>query len=251
MQSQLGFSVNLTNIGLPLRALFTGYLLVASVGLVTAGLQVLLTHGMADGKFGLSVDDIVYSYYGNREGSKLESKLNGTMKDKASTQERAQIIKWVREGSPEHVWNSEISSVVAKNCTMCHGVIPGLPNFTTYEGIKAVAKIDEGASINDLTRLSHIHLFGIAFIFFFICLIFNLSVGINPTLKALAIATPFVFLIVDIFSWWMTKWFPSFAYFTIVGGVCYNVASAYMILISLYQIWILSRLRPHPEDLRH
>jgi len=28
--------------------------------------QILFTHGMADGKVGLSIEDIVYSYYGNR-----------------------------------------------------------------------------------------------------------------------------------------------------------------------------------------
>jgi hypothetical protein len=49
-----------------------------------AGAQIILTHGMADGKLGVSVDDIVYSYYGNRSGSKLEAKLNGSMKDKAN-----------------------------------------------------------------------------------------------------------------------------------------------------------------------
>lgn len=40
----------------------------------------MITHGMAHGKFGLSVDDIVYSYYGNRENSKIEQKLGSSMK---------------------------------------------------------------------------------------------------------------------------------------------------------------------------
>jgi hypothetical protein len=31
----------------------------------------------SDGKPGLSIDDVVYSYYGNRSNSKLENKLNG------------------------------------------------------------------------------------------------------------------------------------------------------------------------------
>lgn len=233
--------LNLPSLSLALRVLFSGYLIVASVGLISAGLQILLTHGMADGRFGLSVDDIVYSYYGNRESSKLELKLNSTMKDKASTQERAEIIKWVRLGSPEDQWQSTIQPIVAKNCTHCHGAIPGLPNFTTYDGIKPEAQIDEGASVGDLTRVSHIHLFGIAFIFFFICIIFSLAIRIPPTLKAIAIGTPFLFLIVDIFSWWATKWVPSFAYATIIGGMCYNLAAAFMILTSLYQMWIMPR----------
>lgn len=240
--------LNLPSLSMPLRVLFTGYLVVVSVGLVTAGFQILLTHGMADGKFGLSVDDIVYSYYGNRENSKLEIKLNSSMQDKASTQERAEIIKWVRMGSPEDQWNSKIFPIVDKNCTHCHGTIPGLPSFRTYEGIKPEAEVDQGPSIAALTRVSHIHLFGISFIFFFICLIFSLAVGVNPTLKAVAIGTPFVFLVVDIFSWWATKWVPGFAYATIIGGTSYNLAAAYMILTSFYQMWILPMRGEHFQE---
>lgn len=221
-----------------MRVLFTGYLVTVSVGLMTAGGQILMTHGMADGKFGLSVDDIIYSYYGNRENSKLESKLHGTMKDKANTQERARIIKWVRQGSPESGWDSDIAPIFSKNCVQCHGAIPGLPPFTTYEEVKEAAAIDEGASVADLTRFSHIHLFGISFIFFFVGIIFSLSIRIPPMLKALAIGMPFLWLLVDFVSWWATKWIPSFAYLTMVGGFGYNVSAVFMILTSLYQMWV-------------
>ena len=57
--------VGLPDLPLPMRSLFTGYPLVVGVGLLMSGAQILLTHGMADGEFGISVDDIVYSYYGN------------------------------------------------------------------------------------------------------------------------------------------------------------------------------------------
>ena len=84
---------------------------------------------MADGKFGLSVDDIVYSYYGNRGNSKLEAKLNGSMKAMASYKDRAAIIKWVQSGSPENVWDSKIQEIVNQNCVKCHGTVPGLASF--------------------------------------------------------------------------------------------------------------------------
>lgn len=59
---------------LSIKMLFTGYLLTIGFGLLMAGAQIMLTHGMADGKPGLSVDYIVYSYYSNRNGSTLEVK---------------------------------------------------------------------------------------------------------------------------------------------------------------------------------
>ena len=231
--------LNLPSLSLPLRTLFTGYLLVTGLGLLMAGAQILLTHGMADGKFGVSVDDIVYSYYGNRGSSRLEAKLNGSMKDKASVEVRTEIIQWVQNGSPEKEWEPKVKDLFKGNCTQCHGNIPGLLDFNKLEVVKHIAEIDKGSSVDSLTRVSHIHLFGIAFIFFFVGLVFSLAVGIQSWVKAIIIFIPFVFLILDVMSWWLVKWYPNFAILTIIGGIGYSMASALMILTSLYQMWVL------------
>lgn len=206
-----------------------------------AGLQIMLTHGMADGKPGLSVDDIVYSYYGNRSGSKLEIMLNGAMKDKAPAETRLDIIKWAEEGAPEAKWEPHFKGVFEQNCVMCHSKVPGIPDFTKFEEVKKVAAIDEGASIQSLTRVSHIHLFGIAFIFFFMGFIFSFAVNVPKVLKIVAIGFPFGFLILDVLSWWLTKLNPGFAWLTIIGGIGYSVASTFMWFTSMYQMFILSR----------
>jgi len=231
--------LNLPNLSLPLRTLFTGYLLVTGLGLLMAGVQILLTHGMADGKLGISIDDIVYSYYGDRGNSRLEAKLNGSMKDKASVEVRSQIIHWVQNGAPKQDWEPKIKILFKNNCTQCHGNIPGLPDFNKLEIVKHVAEIDNGASIDSLARVSHIHLFGIAFIFFFIGLIFSLTTGIKRWIKAIIIFIPFMFLILDVLSWWLVKWYPNFAILTILGGVGYSFASTFMMFTSLYQMWVL------------
>jgi len=229
--------INLPSLNITIRSLFTGYLLVIGIGLLVAGGQILLTHGMADGKFGLSVDDVVYSYYGDRQSSKLENKLNGSMEDKAPRMVRQDIIKWVREGANETQWKTKISQHFENNCIKCHSVIPGLPDFRTLAGVLPVAQVDEGASVSSLTRVSHIHLFGIAFIFFFVGLIFSLSVGISPLLKTVVIVMPFVFLMIDVLSWWLTKIHPNFAWLTIIGGAGYTIASVYMWTVCIVQMW--------------
>jgi hypothetical protein len=233
------WSLNLPSISLSLRVLFSGFLMVISLGLAMAGLQILMTHGMADGKFGLSVDDVVYSYYGDRGGSRLEAKLNGTMQDKATVAERAAIVKWVQAGSPKDDWPGEIQTIFLTKCIACHGTIPGFADFSTYDGVKPFAEVDEGKDTPTLARVSHIHLFGISFISFFVGLIFSLSVGLPTWLKATAIGTPFLFQVVDILSWWLTAWSPNFAFLTIIGGTAYNLAYAFMIITSLYQMWIM------------
>src|SRR5690606_17509499 len=98
-----------------------------------------------------------------------------------------------------------------------------------------------GATVPSLTRVSHIHLFGISFIFFFMGLIFSFAVNVPRWLKVLAIGFPFAFLILDVLSWWLTKWTPGFAWLTIIGGIGYSVASTFMWITSMYQMFVMSR----------
>lgn len=233
--------LNLPNMPAPIKALFAGYLLVIGIGLLMAGLQIMLTHGMADGKVGLSKNDIVYSYYGDRTHSLLESKLNGSTKANAPDAVRADIIKWVHRGAPKDDWDAHFKGVFAQHCVVCHSVVPNIPNFNNFEEVQKMAATSEGASFTSLTRVSHIHLFGISFIFFFIGFIFSFAVGVPKKLKIIAIAFPFGFLIIDILSWWLTKLSPGFAWFTVIGGIGYSIASTFMWATSMYQMFILSR----------
>lgn len=233
--------LNLPNMPTPVKVLFIGYLLVIGLGLLMAGLQIMLTHGMADGKPGLSIDDIVYSYYGDKNSSKMESMLNGPMKTMGTPEARLEIVKWVRNGSPQAEWDAHMKAVFNQNCVQCHGVIPGIPDFNKFDDVKSMTKVNEGASIQSLTRVSHIHLFGISFIFFIMGYIFSFSVGVPRWLKIIVMAFPFAFLIVDVASWWLTKWSPHFAWLTIIGGIGYSLASTFMWFVSMYEMLILSR----------
>jgi hypothetical protein len=232
----------LQNLAFPLKALFTGYLLAIGLGLLMAGAQIMQTHGMADGKFGLSVDDIIYSYHGNHDGpnaSKLESKLFGSMKDNAPPEVRMALLKWADAGAPASEWESNIKPKVDEYCGPCHANMPGLANITEKPVMDQMTKRDEGQSIATLTRVSHIHLFGISFIFFMVGWIFSYATGFSTWLKSFLIITPFAFLIVDVASWWLTKMNPNFAWLVIIGGFGYSLASTVMIFSSLYQMWIM------------
>ncbi|MDQ6977467.1 MAG: elongation factor-1 alpha [Ghiorsea sp.] len=235
---------NLTNIGTPLKVLFTSYLCVVGIGYMMAFTQILLTHGMADGKFGLSVDDIVYSYYGDRTGTLLENKLNGSMKDMADEPDRVAIIKWVRDGAEESTFESSGAKMVFENtCIACHSAEAGmgLPDFSKFENIKERAQQDTGASVASLTRVSHIHLFGISFIFFFVGAIFVFAKNVPIWLKGTVIALPFVSQIMDIASWWLTKFDPMFAWLVLIGGSGMGIAFAFMWFVSVYEMWISKR----------
>lgn len=230
-------TTTLARLTLPYKVLYTGFLLVIGVGLMMAGAQIMLSHGMADGKPGLSINDIVYSYYGNRSGSKLEAMLNGQMKPMAPDEVRFELIQWARDGGQITQWQSKVEPIMRQYCVSCHSAGSTLPDFNKFENVKKVAEVDEGQSIAQLTRVSHIHLFGIGFIFLFVGWIFGLAQ--HPLRwKLILIATPFAFLILDILSWWLTKYMPVFAWLTMIGGIGYSLASTAMIFTSLAQMWL-------------
>ena len=232
----------LGDLNLPVKTLFTGYLLAIGLGLLMAGAQIMMTHGMADGKPGLSVDDIIYSYHGNHDGpnaSRLESKLFGSMKDNAPAEVRLALVKWAHNDAPESEWESKIKPQVDQYCAPCHANIPGLANISDKAVMDQMTKHDEGVTIATLTRVSHIHLFGVSFIFFFVGWIFTYATGFSPLTKAILIFTPFGFLMVDVAAWWLTKLNPNFAWLVIIGGFGYSMASTVMIFTSLYQMWIM------------
>jgi len=224
----------------PIKVLFTGYLCTVGVGYLFALIQILFTHGMADGKFGLSVDDIVYSYYGNRSGTVLENQLNGAMKANASEQERFDIIKWVRDGADHDDYQDDgIEKIIETRCVLCHNEnASGLPNFKKFDVLKTYTIEDTGATFSSLTRVSHIHLFGISFIFMFIGLIFSFAETTSVRIKCIAIGMPYGFLLADILSWWLTKIDPVFAWLVIFAGMGMGVSFMFMWVTSILEMWL-------------
>jgi len=227
----------------PVKVLFTGYLTAVAFGYFFSLVQILFTHGMADGKFGLSIDDIVYSYYGNRSGTVLETKLNGSMKDKATEHERFVIIQWARDGAKESEYISTgVKKIIENKCAICHNKgASGIPDFTKFEALKELTIQDQGATFSSLTRVSHIHLFGISFIFMFVGIIFSFSETSTIKYKCIAIGMPYTFLVVDILSWWLTKLHPAFAWLVIFAGAGMAIAFAFMWTVSILEMWLFDK----------
>ena len=127
--------------------------------------------------------------------------------------------------------------MIEKNCGSCHDAESGLPEVIKQDVATTLAEVDHGASIATLTRVSHIHLFGISFIFLFVGWIFGMA-EFNQRWKLILISTPFAFLVLDVASWWLTKFWPSCAWITMVGGIGYSVAAMVMFATSFAQMWL-------------
>jgi hypothetical protein len=222
-----------------LRVLFTMVLLVFGVGYLMAMIQVWESHAGKDGDPMISGKDLMISYSGNPEGTKLESALRGPMADMLPPEKKTIIFDWLHNKAPKEEFDAKINPIMQEHCIACHnpGANPHLPDLQTYDGVSKVASADTGMNIATLVRVSHIHLFSITFIFFIVGFIFSHAYVRPPIWKCVLIATPFVVLITDVASWYLTKIWSGFAWMVIISGAFMGLAFAGMWLISMYQLW--------------
>ena len=222
------------------RLLYTAFLLLMGIGYLMALAYLYLSHQGHDGKPGLSIEDIVYTYYGNRSGTRLEAAIRGPMAGYIQVENRQHVVAWLQSGAPERDYEARIRPILTKSCITCHSPASGLKilDLTSYPAVRKVAAVDTGASILSLVRLSHIHLFGIGLVLLGVGLIFRLA-ALPPWLKYTIVIAPFAAVLADILAWFLTKWDPVYAYVVVTAGAILGLALAAQILICLYQIWFL------------
>ena len=219
------------------RTLYALVMTVMGLGYCMALGYLYLTHAGLNGKPGISVQDIAIPYYGNRSGTRLELMLRGQMRDKISPDDMDKVVAWLKSGSTEDEYDESIYPIIMKDCAKCHSAKSGknLKDYTTYEGIIGVSRVDHGMSIETLVKLSHIHLFGIGLVTFVLGFVFTFT-ALPSWFKNVVIVAPFFAMVIDIATWYLTKWDPVFAYTVIVSGLILGTAWALQILLSLYQI---------------
>jgi hypothetical protein len=223
-----------------MRVLYTGTLIVLGTGYLFAMIHIFSSHAGRDGNPALSVNDLIIAYSGSKADTRLESALKGPMANMLPQNEKDQIVAWVRSGREQKTYESMgIRDITTKRCETCHnGSNPHIPNLAGFEGLSSVAEMDTGMDIFTLVRVSHIHLFGITFIFFITSSIFC-HAYIKPLwLKCVVIMIPFIAILLDIGSWYLTKLFTPFAWVVMISGALMGMAFAFQWIVSMYQMWL-------------
>jgi hypothetical protein len=238
-----------------MRVLFSGALMVLGLGYLFAVLYVFAAHSAADGNPGLSVDDIKITYSGSSETTSLEKALRGPMSGMLPERDLQTMLKWIHDGADKRSFNAGIETIIEDNCLSCHdGSNPHLSNLDGFDNVQTVVAQDTGADLFTLVRVSHIHLFGLTFIFFVMGFVFSHAYLRPVWLKSLIIAAPFAGVIMDVLGWYVTKVFTPFAWVVLIAGAINGVSFAVMWVVSMYQMWIYrvpehlsQRLRENPD----
>lgn len=232
------FTLHFSHLPIVQRVLYSGAIGVLSFGYLFAMIYIFESHHNRDGKPMLSVQDIVIAYSGSKTGTKLESALTGPMSGMLPAEENLKIITWLHEGTSQAQYDAGIKEIFDDRCIACHNNRnPHLPPLESYEGVKKMAAEDHGADIFTLVRVSHIHLFGLTFIFFVVSSVFVHAYLRHEWLKITIIAIPFVSIALDIFSWYLTKVYQPFAWVVIGSGALMGLSFAIQVATSLYQMW--------------
>ncbi|MGH8548719.1 MAG: hypothetical protein ACRERU_09010 [Methylococcales bacterium] len=221
------------------KILNTCFLLTIGIGYLVALANVYFTHQSHDGKEGFSVEDVKINYHGSPDQTRLGSAINGIMEANLKYKsDKDVILTWIQNGAEEPEYNDHIAPILNRDCIGCHSpeVNPSLPDLTDYSGVSQVARASGGATVPYLVRVSHIHLFGISFILFFIGKIF-LHCELNVVVKRVAMVMPFAAMLVDVLSWFITKSIPAFAYVVVASGALMGFSIAIQIVVSIYQMW--------------
>ena len=224
------------------RILNTVFLLTIGLGYLAALANLYYTHQGRDGKAGISIDDVTIHYHGSKEQTRLGNAITGIMEPNLRHKnDKDVILDWIQDGADELEYNEKIAPIFNRDCVICHtpAINPSLPDLTNYAGVADVAH-SGGASIPALIRVSHIHLFGIAFILFFIGKIFILC-DINIYVKRIAVVIPFAAMLLDVLSWFITKSIPSFSYVVVASGALMGLSMGLQILVSVYQMWFFTK----------
>ncbi len=229
-----------------MRVLYTSTLIVLGTGYLFAMIYIFSSHAGRDGNPALSVNDLIIAYSGSKSDTKIESALKGPMSNMLPQAEKDEIVAWVRRGAEEKDFEPKIALIFEKRCLTCHnGSNPHIPTLKGYENVKHVAEFDTGMDIFTLVRVSHIHLFGITFIFFIVGSIFCHSYIKPLWVKCIVLMLPFVSILLDIGSWYLTKVYPPFAYVVMGSGGLMGFSFAVMWVTSMYQMWFYKV----PQDL--
>ncbi|QPK62714.1 hypothetical protein IVG45_18015 [Methylomonas sp. LL1] len=222
------------------RILNSLFLLSIAIGYLFSLGQVFFTHQGRDGQPGLSIDDIAIAYHGSPEQTRLAAAINGPMAGNLkSPADKTVILDWIASGARQAIYQTQVAPILQRDCLGCHSPASGMnvPPLTHYEQVVKLTEADRGASIPSLVRVSHIHLFGIAFILFFVGKLFVLC-DIPVWLKRMTIGVPFISMLTDILAWYLTRETPDFAYLLVLSGGLMGLSLSFQIGLSLYQMWM-------------
>jgi hypothetical protein len=238
-------TLRLAHLPLPARVVISGFVVVALSGYLIALLNMYLTYADADGKPGLTPNDVLKKIRGDRTNTKLETAINTNMAQYLkSPEDRKEIVSWIHDGAIEARFPT-VQAVLQKSCVSCHNT-EGAAKFrplTSFQEVSAVTQVDTGESLAAFARIAHTHLQSLALIYFGIGILFAFC-GLPDKLKTFLVALPFIALVFDFGTRGLMRFWPEMVYPMMASGAIAGGASTLMVMGVLWEVWLARPKRP-------
>jgi len=225
---------------LPAKVLLTLFILTLGLGYLAAVFTVYISHKDADGKPSFTMQDIVVTYYGDRESTVLETVSRGSMKTYyASDDELETVVAWIDGGADRIGYEKDVAPIFKRSCISCHssGGSEASSPLTTYDEVTAYTAVNTGLDLITLGGLSHTHLITHALMFLGLSAIF-LMTTVKDRWKIILVFAAYGAIVFDVASWWLGKLAPGFAAVSIVTGSIMGLTFVFFFFVPLYQLWL-------------
>lgn len=225
------------------RLVVSCFAVLTLIGYSIALLNMYLTYAGADGKPGLTPEDVTRRLHGDRSNTKLEAAIaSGGMGQYLKTPaEKEQIFAWIHGGATRESFAS-VEPIFTRNCVGCHNS-HGAASFrplTSFEQVSAVAQVDRGESLATFARVAHTHLQSLALIYFGLGILFAFC-GLNEKAKAAVVVTPFWALALDFGARGLASRWPEMVYPMMAAGGIAGAATVAMVAGILWEVWLSKR----------
>jgi len=228
-------------------------------GTAASGAYLYMHHEMRDERPGLTIDDVKGQYHGVVSPSLLLEALRDGHPETLAAADRTKLIGWLTGDRIAQLYDDldlgddAPAELIADSCLSCHArnaqgpdTYPRLP-LEYWDDIRpyAFSKNIQPISIEILAASTHTHALGLAALTLAL-MAFAWCSSWPRVLISVLLAITGVGLMVDIGSWWLTRWNDTFAYAIVAGGVAYSAGVTLLSLLIALDL-LLPRKKPKAE----
>lgn len=270
--SQDRWTGRLPNLPVAVRIMLTAFLAIIGFGYLTAVANIFFRHELADGKPGLSLDDIraVYGGLASKDGkapaavSRMLTMIRGEMRQYISSESDFTVLEeWLKSGGAEAGLDKGEKRktprrVIIRDCLRCHAADAGTDiskkasfgpdeftvDYARIAGLVGSKRKDaSGASFSPpqytmphLVLFSHQHMLTIPMFTLVVGLLFMMT-RLSWRWRSVLTPLPMVAILLDFSGWWLARLSNGFVVFIVAGGAIFSIAFGAQILIIAWDLW--------------
>lgn len=228
-------------------------------GTASSGAYLYLHHEKRDERPGLTIDDVKGHYHGVVSPSLLLEALRAGHPETLAQADRDALVQWLTGDRVAQLYDdldlgdNAPAEIIADGCLSCHArnaqgpeAYPKLP-LEYWDDIRphAFSKNIQPISVEILAASTHTHALGLAALTLAL-MAFAWCSSWPRALVSTLLAITGLGLMIDIGSWWLTRWNDVFAYAIVAGGIAYSTGATLLSLLIVADL-----LAPRQRSVAH